>query len=117
MFEPGATVFNARFRISVPLGRGGITETYLAEQTGLKREVVLKVLAEELGVDTSARERFLEEGRRLASVEHPAVVRVLDAGAAEDRYYLVTERAEGAPLRSALRDGPLLPDRAIELLK
>lgn len=116
MFEPGATVFNARFRIAETLGRGGITETYLAEQLGLGRRVVLKVLAEELGIDPSAQERFLEECRRLAAVDHPSVVRVLDAGAADQRYYLVTEQAEGVSLRTALGQGPLLPDRAVALL-
>ncbi len=117
MWEPDALVLEGRFKILRPLGRGGVTEVYLAEQVSLSRKVVLKLLRRELGIAEGMAQRFEDEVKRLASVNHPAVVRVIDFGASGELLYLVTEVAEGQPLRSALDGEPMMPDRAVAILQ
>ena len=109
MWEAGAQVLEGRFRI-VSSGNGERGEVYVAEQLSLGRRVTLRVFRPPLG------ERFDEEVRRLAAVEHPAVVRVIDSGQAEGVQFLVSELAEGARLSDQLKGEPLLPERAVELV-
>ena len=73
-------------------------EVYLAEQVSLGRRVALKVLRREVGQQPGMSERFRREARLLSSVEHPAVVRVIDFGQSQDATCLVMEFAEGETL-------------------
>lgn len=117
MWEAGATVLDGRFRILKAAGVTSATENYVAEQLSLARKVCLRVIRPELGVQPDAGERFEREVKRLATVEHPNVVRVIDSGRSEGKLYLVTQHVDGALLSSELKPSePLLPDRALELL-
>lgn len=116
MLEPGALVLDQRFRVIRLLGRGGMGDVYLAEQVSLGREVALKVLRQDLSLQPGMSERFRREAKLLSSVDHPAVVRVIDFGQSEHATCLIMEHVEGDTLRTMLRQGPLLPDRAILLL-
>ncbi|HEY8211585.1 MAG TPA: serine/threonine protein kinase, partial [Myxococcaceae bacterium] len=60
-------------------------EVYLAEQVSLGRKVALKLLRADLSNQRQAGERFRREAHLLSSVEHPAVVRVIDFGETEGR--------------------------------
>ena len=86
-------------------------EVYLAEQVSLGRRVALKVLRREVGQQPGMSERFRREARLLSSVEHPAVVRVIDFGTSQDATCLVMEFAEGETLLQALGSGSLTPER------
>jgi tRNA A-37 threonylcarbamoyl transferase component Bud32 len=117
MWEPGATVLDGRFRIVQAAGVSSGTEDYLAEQLSLKRKVTLRVIRPELGVQPDAAERFERELRKIAAVDHPGVVRVIDSGRFDKTMYLVTEQAEGTRLSAELKGSePLLPERALEIL-
>jgi hypothetical protein len=105
-------VLDERFRVLGHLGGGGMGEVYLAEQVSLGRKVALKVLRREVGQQPGMSERFRREARLLSSVEHPAVVRVIDFGQSEEGTCLVMELAEGETLLQALETGPLEPERA-----
>lgn len=115
-WKEGALVLDGRFKLLAPLGKGGVTEAWLAEHTHLGKKVALKVLRPDLGLAPGMGDRFAEEVRRLAGVNHAAVARVLDFGSVGPLTYLVTEVAEGQPLRALLTGDPLMPDRAVELL-
>jgi hypothetical protein len=104
-------VLDERFRVLGHLGGGGMGEVYLAEQVSLGRKVALKVLRREVGQQPGMSERFRREARLLSSVEHPAVVRVIDFGQSEEGTCLVMELAEGETLLQALEAGPLDPER------
>jgi serine/threonine protein kinase len=91
-------------------------EVYLAEQVSLGRRVALKVLRREVGQQPGMSERFRREARLLSSVEHPAVVRVIDFGQSHDSTCLVMEFAEGETLLQHLGNGPLAPDRGRRVL-
>ena len=76
--EPGTVV--AGYRIESLVGRGGMGVVYRALQLGLERIVALKVIAPELLDDEDVRARFLAEARAAASVDHPNVIPVHEAG-------------------------------------
>lgn len=116
MWEPGAVVLDGRFRVDSVLGLSSATEAYVAEQVSLSRKVTLKVIRPDLGLRDQVGERFDREVRRMASVEHAGVVRVIDSGQAEKVLYLVTELVDGQPLSKVLGAEPMLPERAAELI-
>ena len=67
------------------IGRGGMGVVYLAEHAGLKRKVALKLLAPPLADDRRFRERFVRESQLAASIDHPNVIPIYEAGEADGR--------------------------------
>ena len=64
------------YRILERLGKGGMGEVFLAEDTKLGRRVALKVLTEELTTDADWRQRFEREARAVAALNHPSIVTI-----------------------------------------
>jgi serine/threonine-protein kinase len=105
------------YRIERVLGRGGMGVVYLAHQLVLERMVALKLLAPELAADERFRERFLRESRLAASLDHPNIVPVFDAGEVEGRLYIAMRYVEGQDLGRLLEEqAPLDAARTIRLL-
>lgn len=102
-------------RIVETIGRGGMGVVYLAEQEALGRRVALKLLSRELAGDPGFRERFQEEARTAASLDHPNVISIHDAGEHDGELYIVMRWVPGGDLRRLLRDGPVSPERAAAL--
>ena len=75
----------SHYRLLELLGRGGMGEVWLAEDTELPRRVAVKLLPAHLADDREAVERLLHEARAVARVEHPNVVTVYEAGVADGR--------------------------------
>lgn len=106
----------ATYRVQRRIGRGGMGEVYLAQDERLDRPVALKVLAPELAEDDAFRERLLRESRLSASLDHPNVVPVYEAGADGSRLFIAMRLVDGPDLRRVLRrDGALDPARALQL--
>jgi serine/threonine-protein kinase len=106
----------AGFRIDSPIGEGAMGTVYLAEDTRRGGRVALKVLLRELANDERFRRRFLRESKLAASLDHPYVVPVLDAGEEGGVLYLAMAYVEGSDLRDVLRhEGSLDPERALDL--
>ena len=101
--EPGADF--AGHRIDRELGRGGMGIVYRARNLALDRVRALKVLAPELSADARFRERFQRESRLAASIEHPNVIPVHDAGEDAGRLYIAMRLVEGRDLRREVEDG------------
>ena len=107
----------AGYRIESVLGRGGMGVVYLAEHLGLGRKVALKVLAPDLAEDERFRERFVRESRLAASLEHPNVVPIHEAGDVDGVLYIAMRYVEGTDLRALLhQDGALEPQRAAAIV-
>jgi streptogramin lyase/predicted Ser/Thr protein kinase len=105
------------YRIERVLGRGGMGVVYLAHQLALDRMVALKLLAPEVAQDEAYRDRFLRESKVAASLDHPNIVPVHDAGEVDGRLYIAMRYVEGSDLRQLLEEeGPLSPERTIRLL-
>jgi YVTN family beta-propeller protein len=112
---PGATV--AGYRIDALVGRGGMGAVYRAVEEGLERRVALKVIAPELAQDERFRERFLRESRIAASLDHPHVIPIYQAGEDDGLLFLAMRYVEGTDLARLLaEEGALEPKRTVELL-
>ena len=103
------------YQVEAMVGRGGMGVVYRVFDPALDRRVALKLIAPELASDESFRDRFLQESRAVAALEHPNVVPVYSAGQVEDTLYLAMRYVEGKDLRQLLADGPLPPERAIAI--
>ena len=101
------------FRLLRRLGRGGMADVYLAEQTSLSRQVAVKVLRSDAltGSDDVMLQRFRQEAKSAAGLNHPNIVHVYAVGEQEGLHYIVQEYVEGRNLSEYLRrNGP--PDAA-----
>ena len=98
----------AGYRISGVIGRGGMSVVYAAEHVGLGRTVALKLLSATLATDPSFRERFTRESRLAATLDHPNIIQVYDAGEADGFLYIAMRHVEGVDLGTLIeRNGPL----------
>jgi serine/threonine protein kinase len=105
------------YRLEALLGRGGIGVVYKAYDPRLKRYVALRLIAPELSGDVRFRERFLAESELAASLEHPNVVPIYDAGEVDGQLYIAMRYVEGGELKTLLQnEGTLEPGRALGIL-
>jgi hypothetical protein len=105
------------YRIEREVGRGGMGVVYRAIDLSLERPVALKLIAPEFAEDPAFRERFLREPRLAASLDHPNVVPIYEAGEREGQLYLAMRWVEGSDLREMLsRSGRLAPALTVDLL-
>jgi serine/threonine-protein kinase len=107
----------ASYRIERTLGRGGMSVAYLAEHEWLQRKVALKVLAPQLAEDDRFRERFIRESRLAASLDHPNVIPIYEAGGTGGDLFIAMRYVEGSDLRTLLREGALDPARALAIVR
>jgi serine/threonine-protein kinase len=112
------TIQIARYRLERRLGKGGMASVYRGIHMTLRRPVAVKVLTRDLTEHPDALERFMNEARLNAMVQHPNVIEVLDFGATpEGVAYLVMQLHEGDNLRVTLqREGTLSWRRSRALL-
>jgi serine/threonine-protein kinase len=107
----------AGFRIDSVIGRGGMGVVYGAEQLRYGRKVALKVLAPELSHDAQFRERFEQEWRTAARIEHPSIVPIYEAGETDEGLYIAMRYIDGTDLRALLNlTGRLPAGRALDIL-
>ncbi|MDH6532104.1 serine/threonine protein kinase/beta-lactam-binding protein with PASTA domain [Aurantimicrobium minutum] len=118
------SVIAGRYELGKVLGTGGMADVYAAHDSVSGQKVALKLLNEELASNLKFRERFKQEARASASMVHPNIVRVLDAG--EDTYlddagvehtrsYLVMENVDGLELSKLVARGALKVTEAIRV--
>lgn len=107
----------AGFRIESVLGRGGMSVVYVAEQMRLGRKVALKVLTTELAWDEHFRERFVRESRIAATIDHPNIIPIYDAGEADGLLYIAMRFVQGPDLKEILKRGNLGVGRTIFLIE
>src|SRR5262245_42395340 len=79
----------------------------LAEDLRLKRSVALKLLAASLAEDESFRNRFLRESELAASIDHPNIVPIYEAGTTDDRLFIAMRYVDGRDLKERLARGHL----------
>jgi serine/threonine protein kinase len=107
----------AGYRVGPQLGRGGMGVVYKAHHLRLDRPAALKVLTPALADNDEFRERFMRESQMAATLQHPNVVTVYDAGEENGMLYLAMQFVAGTDLRRLLElDGPMEPSRALAIL-
>src|SRR5262245_55571734 len=110
---PGDTV--GHYRILEPLGKGGMGEVFVAEDTRLHRRVALKVLPALLAADTAHRERFEREARAVAALNHPNIVTIHSVEDVNGEIFLTMELVHGKPLSDVITRGGLPLDRLLRI--
>ncbi len=106
----------AGYRIDREVARGGMGVVYRAEHPRLGSAVALKLLAPELAEDGSFRERFVRESRLAASISHPNIVPIYDAGEADGLLYIAMRFVDGSDLKELLREGRIPPERTLRIV-
>ena len=92
------TVFAGRFRVVRALGQGGMGSVYEAVQVTLDRPVALKLLHPALTMDLALVQRFQREAKLMASLRHPHIVEVIDAGVEDGALWIAMEYLRGETL-------------------
>ena len=106
------------YRLQEIVGRGAMGTVYRAIHTGLNRTVAIKILRQDLAGDRTQVERLKAEAAMLASLDHPNIVRALDAGESNGFPYVVMEFVEGETLRDRMRrEGPLPENVALQITR
>jgi predicted Ser/Thr protein kinase len=113
----GKTYLN-RYRIVRQLGEGGMGKVFLARQTDLNRDVVIKVMHEHVANDPRFQQCFLQETQTMAQFQHPYAVALFDAQLdSEDGPFIIMEYVKGKTLDVVLRENKrFTPQRASRLL-
>ncbi len=102
------TTLAGKYRLDRILGQGGMGTVFAGVHEWTSRQVAVKMLNADLAADDVTAQRFLQEARAAAGLEHPNVVDVLDMGQAEDgAVYLVLELLVGESLADQIVRGPM----------
>jgi serine/threonine protein kinase len=102
-----------KYKVLERLGTGGMGQVFLCEHKLMRRRVAVKVLPTAKAEQEASLERFYREGRAVASLDHPNLVRAFDIDQEEALHFLVMEFIDGSNLHELVkRIGPLSPLRA-----
>ena len=93
-----------RFQIRSLLGKGGMGEVYLAEDTRLHRYVALKILPVAVASDEDRMRRFEQEAQATAALNHPNIAHIYEIGVAGGVNFMAMELIEGVTLRTKIHD-------------
>ena len=99
--------FRERYELVRPIGRGGMGQIFLAQDTLLERPVAVKFLTQ--GLVSAAAARFLEEARAQAQLNHPNIVTLITFNGRTKIPYIIFEYVEGTSLASFLKEKGRLP--------
>src|SRR6185503_1595212 len=102
------------YEIVSALGAGGLGEVYRARDPRLGRDVAIKVLPTAFSADAGRLQRFEQEARAAAALNHPNILAVYDIGTAGDAPFIVSELLEGDTLRDRVNSGPATLRKSID---
>src|SRR4029450_11807307 len=105
------------YEIVGAIGSGGMGQVYRARDTRLDRDVALKILPETFASDGDRVMRFTREAKTLASLNHPHIAHVYDAGREGARAFIAMELVEGEDLSARIRRGAIPLGEALQLAR
>jgi serine/threonine-protein kinase PpkA len=104
------------YKIEKEIGKGGMATVYLAIQESLARSVVLKILDRVHNVTSSEMtQRFVDEGRIVASLHHPNIVTIFDIGLSNEDLYISMEYVQGGDLKKRM-ESHVPPKLALDIV-
>ena len=118
MIDPMISMILRDYRIISLLGRGGMGEVFLAQETLLGRQVAIKRLNPQLTGDPQFSKRFINEARIQAQFIHPNIVALHSFFIHEDVFYMAMEYARGLTLKELIaKTGPIQEQRALAIFR
>ncbi len=113
----GDSLGDGRYLLIESVGSGGFATIWRAHDQQAQRIIAIKVLHANLAGDEERRERFFRGARRMAELQHPAVVQVIEQHGEDGGYqYFVMEYMPGGNLRQAVLERLIMPDRIIPII-
>jgi len=103
------------YQVMSVLGKGGMGEVYLAEDTRLGRKVALKLLPSSFTTDAERLRRFEREARAASALNHPNILTIYEIDSVDGRRFIATEYVEGETLRQRQKHSPLKVSEVLEL--
>jgi tetratricopeptide (TPR) repeat protein/tRNA A-37 threonylcarbamoyl transferase component Bud32 len=103
----------SHYTILRPLGKGGMGEVFLAEDTVLGRKVALKFLAKDAIQDPVARGRFLREAKSAAAIDDPFICKIYETGEVDGEPFIAMEYIEGESLGARIAREPMSLEEVI----
>ena len=110
------TLLAGRYRLRGSIGHGGMADVQRAYDEQLDREVAVKILHARYADDRNFLLRFRREAQSAASLNHPNIVSVYDAGDADGRPFIVMELVRGRSLREVTRSERITAGRSTEIV-
>lgn len=101
------------YRIVEKIGEGGMGVVYRAHDEVLRRDVALKVVNKNAGLDLSSSQHLLHEARASSSLSHPNICTIHEVGETDGELYIVMEFIEGKSLRALSGDTGLPPETVL----
>ena len=103
------------YEVTERIGRGGMGEVFLAQDSRLARKVALKLLPFHVTQDKQRLERFKQEARAASALNHPNILTIYEIGEAGGRPFIATEFIEGETLRSRIESSRIAASQALEV--
>ncbi len=108
------TIIN-QYKIISAIGKGGMGEVFLAEDTKLKRQVALKILPPEFAEDKDRMSRILREAQSASALNHPNIITIYEIGESDGTHFIGTEFIDGKTLNDYKKSNPLNYKSALEI--
>jgi non-specific serine/threonine protein kinase len=109
------TVIADKYKIIEEIGRGGMGVVYKAKDTRLDRTVALKFLSSELTQDKEAKQRFVQEAKAAAALNHPNISIIHEIDEHQGKTFIAMEFIQGHSLKERLEERPLEIDEAKDI--
>src|SRR3989454_1711126 len=90
------------YEIRSLLGKGGMGEVYLAEDSTLRRLVALKLLPAAAAANDDRMRRFVQEAKAAAALSHPHIAQIFEVGEFEGTHFIAMELVDGVTLRTKI---------------
>jgi len=111
--EKGTTI--SHYKILSKIGKGGMGEVYLAEDTKLDRKVAVKFLNDEFSKDADKLNRFVQEAKAASALNHPNILTVYEIGENDGTNYIATEFIDGKDLTHHISEDKILLETILDI--
>jgi eukaryotic-like serine/threonine-protein kinase len=111
--EAGSAI--SHYKVGERLGKGGMSEVYLADDLTLDRKVAIKLLPQDNIPDESSKRRLVREAKAAARLDHPNICAIYEVGEQQDYSFIAMQYVEGETLADRIKPKPLDVKQSLEI--